>query len=179
MVINSKRELAKMKYSEIKKKNIIRQDMSNNLKLPELKNINVSGKNGSHEETGLKSNRNGLSINVNLNLNLNVCIESGTKEITGRARAATLPDELWFIIILSSPTPSCEQKWGQMSVFYPSILIGSPLMNHYALTIVPTASATPMVEWTGKTCRGLWAPIIIITLHTGIIALSIIRVSWD
>jgi hypothetical protein len=47
--------------------------MNNSIKLPELKNINMS-KNGGHEESGARSNRNGLSINVNLNLNLNVCI---------------------------------------------------------------------------------------------------------
>ena len=79
-----------MKYSEIKKKNIIRQDLScnNNFRLPELRGIhtNINGnynnvKNSNQnqgservEDGNLKSNRNGVSINVNLNLNLNLCI---------------------------------------------------------------------------------------------------------
>ena len=67
--------------------------MNNSIKLPELKSTNMTSKNANQEEgNGPKTNRNGLSINLNLNLNLNLCIDPGSREITGRARAATLPD---------------------------------------------------------------------------------------
>lgn len=42
--ILNKREIAKVKYSEIKKKNIIRQEMGGNLRLPELKKFQGSSK---------------------------------------------------------------------------------------------------------------------------------------
>ena len=47
--------------------------------------------NNEHDD---KKNKNGLSINLNLNLNLNLHIDSAIRQITGRARAATMPDEI-------------------------------------------------------------------------------------
>lgn len=90
----NKRQLAKIKFSEIKKKNnIIRQDLNHSIKLPQLKcigsnhaiNSNLMLNNATSQEQQANKNyknvsagghKNGLSINVNVNLNLNVCIDS-------------------------------------------------------------------------------------------------------
>lgn len=112
IAMGNKRELAKIKYSEIKKKNIIRQDMStsNAVRLPELRgvaansNLNINqdrsagyGEGNAGDQTSDKINNNSgkggkneLSINLNLNFNVNFQIESTVREIRGRA--ATVPD---------------------------------------------------------------------------------------